>query len=181
MSALITFSVTASESWILSSPQVVSVQSSCSHLSVFILCRPLFSHNDCTVSPQSCLTSAWPEQKRSGGPRQHLPQSLKLKVDNKYKVCPSHFLFYFILVIYSLSSRCWFFRQGVEPGADQAGHIKNFPPTVYLPEGQPSLTTLWRLMKTFSLLPTKCVAFHKADNSKRQRKQTLNIGVKSGT
>lgn len=59
-----------------------------------------------------------------------------------------------------MSCRCWFLRQRVKSRAHQAGHLKNFPTTVHLPEGQ------WeRIRITFQ---------HDVGNGMHRRKTWLN-------
>uniref|UniRef100_A0A3P8TGE4 TBC1 domain family member 14 n=1 Tax=Amphiprion percula TaxID=161767 RepID=A0A3P8TGE4_AMPPE len=93
-----------------------------------------------STSHTSCTASVWPGQKRSGRPQQHPPQRLKLKVrggiETTRSVCMYSHISLCVSKVLPCFSRCRFFRQGVQSGADQAGHLQNLPPTLYLPAGR---------------------------------------------
>lgn len=59
-------------------------------------------------------------------------------------------------------SRRWLVGSGVEPGADQAGHLENLPPPVHLPAGQRE-----------KLTPPRGNDVFKEDLSHKMKKKTL--------
>lgn len=85
------------------------------------------------VFPQTCTTSVWPGQRRSGRPARprRLSPSLKVRVDGAL----SRSQLERRLKGFPLS-RCWVFGSRVQPGADQAGHLQNLSTPVHLPAGR---------------------------------------------